>query len=68
MEGLLAGAPVIEPGWEGISGVLRSYLLWRAGHRQYARDLALATSGELARMLDRWYDHLSAERPRAVAS
>lgn len=68
VEGLLAGAPVTEPGWEGISGVLRSYLLWRAGHRQDARHLALATSGELARMLDRWYDHLSAERPRAVAS
>lgn len=65
---LLAGKPVSEPGWDMISGVLRSYPLWRAGHRADARRLAGATPGGLARALEGWYDHLAASDARVAVS
>lgn len=65
---LLAGVAVSEPGWATVSGVLRSYPLWRAGRHLEARELAGATPGALARALEGWYDHLSATAARAVAS
>ncbi len=57
---LLAGEPVDAPGWSSLSGVLRSYPLWKRGLRAEARALATATAGPLARGLERWYDQLEA--------
>ncbi len=67
LDRLHRGLEVDEGGWASLSGVLRSYPLWRAGRRDQARALAAATPGGLARALEGWYHHL-AGTARAVAS
>ncbi|MGW0324471.1 thymidylate synthase [Nocardia sp. NPDC003183] len=45
--------------WSAFSDVLASYRAWTTGHRDHARTLLAHTDSDLARALERWYDHLA---------
>jgi len=45
--------------WVAFAQVLASYRAWTRGERQLARAIIAYTDGDLARALERWYDHLA---------
>lgn len=45
--------------WSAFAQMLASYRAWTTGDRHHARTLVAGTDDELARALERWYDHLS---------
>lgn len=53
-------------GWTTFASVMSSYRSWTGGDREQARASAAATTGELGRALERWYDHLSTVNPAVI--
>lgn len=45
--------------WVLFAQVLASYRAWTTGERELARAIIAHTDGDLARALERWYDHLT---------
>ncbi len=45
--------------WAAFADILASYRAWTTGHRDHARTLLTHTDSDLARALERWYDHLA---------
>ncbi|WP_028479087.1 thymidylate synthase [Nocardia sp. CNY236] len=50
-------APGATGAWSAFADMLASYRAWSSGQRERARTLLAATDGDLARALERWYDH-----------
>jgi thymidylate synthase len=64
---LMVGEVVEEPAWSDISVVLRSYVAWKDGRRDEARELVADPAGMLPAALRRWYDRLD-RRPHETAA
>jgi thymidylate synthase len=45
--------------WSAFADILASYRAWTTGHRNHARTMLAHTDSDLARALERWYDHLA---------
>jgi thymidylate synthase len=58
---VIAGSAPLQAGevWTTFAAVMASYRAWAGGDRESARASAAATSGNLGRALERWYDHLT---------
>lgn len=69
LSGVIAGCPPLNAGevWTTFAAMMASYRVWGGGDREQARACVAATHSELARALERWYDHLTAAS-LAVAS
>jgi thymidylate synthase len=68
---VIAGCAPLNAGemWTAFAGVMANYRASLDGNdREQARASAAATPGELGRALERWYDHLAAMSPAAVAT
>lgn len=65
---VVAGCAPLNAGavWTTFAAVMSSYRAWTGGDREQARASAAATTGELGRALERWYDHLSTVNPAVI--